>query len=166
MTGRATIAALVIVGLMGLAVHAAEKTGLLKPTNKPDTWRLEQHEQAKAAIAADGDAIVFDITNVDGEDWHAQAFQIELDLKEGKEYTVTFKAKASGDRAVKLNAGIDKEDWHFIGLDEQVDLTKDWKDYKYTFKAENVEAKKNRIGFQMGQEKGKVWVKDFSMTEK
>ena len=144
----------------------SDAKNLLKPTNKPDSWRFEQHEQGKGSIAADGDAIVFDVTAVDGTDWHVQAYQIDLDLKDGKEYVVTFKAKASADRSVHYNAMIDQEDWHPIGLDENVDLTKDWKDYKYEFKAENTAAKKNRIGLQLGNENGKVWVKDMTLTEK
>ena len=97
---------------------------------------------------------MFDVTAVDGTDWHVQAYQVDLDLKDGKDYVVTFKAKASGDRSVHCNAMVDQEDWHAIGLDENVDLTKDWKDHKYEFKAENTVAKKNRIGFQLGNEKG------------
>jgi hypothetical protein len=139
---------------------------LLKPTNKPDSWRFEQHEQGKGSSAAEGDAIVFEVTAVDGTDWHVQAYQIDLDLKDGKEYVLTFKAKASADRSVHCNAMIDQDDWHPIGLDENVDLTKDWKDHKYEFKAENTVANKNRVGFQLGNEKGKVWVKDMVLTEK
>jgi hypothetical protein len=144
----------------------ADAKNLLKPTNKPDSWRFEQNESGKGTMAADGDAIVFEVTAVDGTDWHVQVYQTDLDLKDGKEYVVTFKAKASAERPVHLNAMIHQEDWHPIGLEENVDLSKDWKDYKYEFKAENTVAKKNRIGLQLGNEKGKVWVKDMMLTEK
>jgi hypothetical protein len=144
----------------------ADAKNLLKPTNKLESWRFEQNESGKGTMAVDGDAIVFEVTAVDGTDWHVQVYQIDLDLKDGKEYVVTFKAKAAADRSVHLNAMIHQEDWHPIGLEENVDLSKDWKDYKYEFKAENTVAKKNRIGFQLGNEKGKVWVKDMSLVEK
>jgi hypothetical protein len=164
----ASLAVALTACLLASAADAPKADGksLLKPANKPDSWRFEQHEQGKGSIAADGDAIVFDVTAVDGTDWHVQAYQIDLDLKDGKEYVLTFKAKASADRSVHCNAMIDQEDWHPIGLDENVDLTKDWKDHKYEFKAENTAAKKNRVGFQLGNEKGKVWVKDMVLTEK
>jgi hypothetical protein len=154
--------------LLASAADAPKPSGknLLKPTNKPESWRLEQHESAKGTMAADGDAILFEVTAVDGTDWHVQAYQVDLDLKNGKEYVLTFKAKAAADRQVHFNAMIDQDDWHTIGLDEQVDLTKDWKDHKYEFKAENTVANKNRVGFQLGNEKGKVWVKDMVLTEK
>jgi len=133
---------------------------ILKPVNKAENWRFEQHEDGKGKISVDGDAILFDVTNVDGTDWHVQAFQTPLDLKDGKEYTLTFKAKADDTREVDVEAGIDQEDWHMIGLQEKAELTKEWKDYKYTFTANDVKANKNRLGFVLGSAKGKVWVKD------
>ena len=139
---------------------ASAVDNLLKPVNKAESWRFEQHEDGKGKISADGDAIVFEVTNVDGTEWHVQAFQTPLDLKNGKEYTITFKAKADDTREVGVQAGIDEEDWHNIGLDEKAELTKDWKDYKYTFTANDVKANKNRVGFVLGGAKGKVWVKD------
>lgn len=133
---------------------------ILKPANDAKNWRFEQHEDGKGKIAVDGDAILFEVTNVDGTEWHVQAFQTPLDLKDGKEYTLTFKAKADDMREVEVQAGIDEEDWHMIGLQERAELTKEWKEYKYTFTANDVKANKNRVGFVLGGAKGKVWVKD------
>ena len=151
---------------IALFATAEEAKNLLKPTNKPETWRFEQHEGGKGSLAADGDAIVFTITDTDGTDWHVQAEQTGLDLKDGKTYVVTFTAKASADRPATIAANIDQEDWHGIGLSEAVDLGKDWKDYKYEFKAEQTVVNKNRIGLVLGGEKGKVWVKDMVLAEK
>ena len=139
---------------------AAAADNILKPANDAKNWRFKQHEEGKGKIAVEGDAILFEVTNVDGTEWHVQAFQTPLDLKDGKEYTLTFKAKAEDMREVEVQAGIDEEDWHMIGLQEKVELTKDWKEYKYTFTANDVKANKNRLGFVLGGAKGKVWVKD------
>ena len=158
--------AFLIVLAVALCAFGDEPKNLLKPTNKPDSWRFEQHDAAKGSMAAEDEAILFTVTETDGTDWHVQAAQTNLDLKDGKEYIVTFKAKASADRPVQLNAMIDQEDWHGIGLSEGVDLGKDWKDYKYEFKAEQTVVNKNRIGFVLGTEKGKVWIKDFVLVEK
>jgi len=139
---------------------ASAAENLLKPANKVENWRFEQDEDGKGKISVDGDAILFEVTAVDGTEWHVQAFQTPLDLKEGKEYTITFKAKADDVREVGVQGGIDEEDWHLIGLDEKAELGKDWKDFKYTFTANDVKEKKNRVGFVLGGAKGKVWVKD------
>lgn len=133
---------------------------VLQKTDDVKSWRLEQHETAKGTIAAEDGAIAFDVTKEDGNDWHVQAFQTPVTLKKDVEYVVTFKAKAAAERAVKVQAGIDEEDWHNVGLDEEVTLGKQWKDYEYKFTADNVSATKNRVGFVLGMAKGKVWVKD------
>lgn len=163
------------VGLAAAGLHAAAATpaaaaekkpaaaaagNVLKPTAEVGSWRLEQHEQAKATIAAADGALALDVTVSDDTEWHVQAFQSPLDLKDNQAYTVTFSAKADADRSIKVQAGIDEEDWHTIGLDEEVALGKAWKAYEYTFTAADTRANKNRFGFVLGSAKGKVWVKD------
>lgn len=138
---------------------------LLKPTNKTENWRLEQHEEAKATLSVDGDAVLVDVTNVDYEAWHIQLFQTGLDLKNGKEYVVTYKAKVSESCEIHIVAGIDQDDWHLIGLDDAVSLGTDWQDFKSTFTVSDPVEKTNRIGFQLGQSKGKVWFKDVILKE-
>ena len=63
-------------------------------------------------------------------------------------------------------AMVDQEDWHTIGLTETAEVTTDWKDFKYEFKAEGVSKEKNRISLVLGGEKGKVWIKDIQLIAK
>jgi hypothetical protein len=155
-----------LIVLLALALPAFSAENLLKPTNKPDSWRFEQHETGKGTMTVDGDAIVFTVTEAGGEAWHVQVFQVNLDLKDGKSYEVTFKAKAEQPRTMNVWAGIDEDDWHNIGLDEPVEVTKEFKEFKYTFTANDTRAKKNRIGFILGSEKGKVSVQDVKLVAK
>jgi len=149
-----------------LCTQAADEKNLLKDPAKADSWRLEQHEAAKGTLTAEGDAIVFDATAVTTETWHLQASLSGLDLTDGKEYTISFQAKADKDRQIGVQAMIDQDDWHPIGLTEQVDITKEYKPYTFTFKAENIAKGKNRITVQVGQDKGKVWLKDVKLIAK
>src|SRR5687768_888173 len=71
---------------------AAGAGNVVKKTDDVKNWRLEQHEEGKGTIAAADGAIVFNVTNEDGTEWHVQAFQTPVDLKDGQEYVVTFKA--------------------------------------------------------------------------
>ena len=160
------IIATILLLSVGIA-FAADKPNLGKPSNKAENWRFEQHEAGKGTMKMDGDAAVFETTNADGEDWHVQAVMTGLDLKEGKEYVVSFKAKGEPARTIKLAGNIDMDDWHSIGLSEDVELTKDWKDFSFSFKADSVAAdKKNRVAFVLGGDKGTVMVKDLAITEK
>ena len=101
-----------------------------------------------------------------GTNWHIQAFQVNLDLKEGQDYTLKIKMRAAQRRNVTVVATIDKEDWHEIGLHEDVSLDKELKSFEFTFRASGVAEKKNRIGFVLGDETGDLIVKEISLTEK
>ena len=165
MTRIISAIALLSLGL-GVAL-AADKPNLAKPGNKAESWRLEQHEGGKGNMKIDGDSAVFETIAVDSEGWHVQATMTGLDLKEGKEYVVTFKAKSEPARTIHFSAMIDQDDWHPIGLSEDIEMTKDWKDVKFTFKAEGIAPeKKNRVSFILGGEKGVVMVKELTITEK
>lgn len=144
----------------------ADDKNLLKPTNKTENWRLEQHEGAKAEMKADDESIVFRSTTVGSAEWHIQAVQTGLDLKEGSTYVLKFKARSPDRVYISVNAMIDQDDWHQIGLHEEINLEKEYKDYSYEFQATGTVAKKNRISFVLGYGKGEVQVKDVSLTAK
>lgn len=140
---------------------------LLKPTNDIESWRFEEHEGGKGELKADEEMAVLRVAATTGTDWHLQAFRVGLDLQEGKEYVLTFQAKSPERRGMIINAQIDEEDWHEIGLHEEVYTTNvEFKEYKYTFKAEGVVKGNNRLGFVLGNEKGTLIVKDMKLVEK
>jgi hypothetical protein len=145
---------------------AADEKSLLKPTNKAESWRFEQHEGGKGSLKATDEAIEFTVSEIDGTDWHVQAIQTELDLTNGKQYVLKFQAKASESRPIGVSANIDEEDWHNIGLQESVFLGTEFKPYEFTFTADQVSPKKNRIGIVLGDSKGTVTIKDMTLTAK
>jgi Neuraminidase (sialidase) len=147
-------------------VVADDPQNLLKPVNKAESWRLEQHEGAQATLKISDDAVVINATKLTGTNWHIQVFQTDLDLKEGQEYTVKLKLTASQTRKVLLVATIDKEDWHEIGLHEEISVDKEVRPLEFTLKATEVAPKKNRIGFVLGDETGDLIVKEMTLTEK
>jgi Carbohydrate binding domain len=147
-------------------VVADDAQNLLKPINKAESWRLEKHEGADGSLKIADGTVVIDATKVTGTNWHIQAFQVDLDLKEGKEYTLKLKLTASQRRSVLLVATIDTEDWHEIGLHEDLTVDKEDKTSEFTFRATGTVAKKNRIGFVLGDETGNLIVKEMTLTEK
>lgn len=156
-----------LIAILGLTLvcAAADKANLLKDAGK--NLRLEQHEGGKATNKMDGETYVFEVTTTGSESWHVQATFSGLNLQEGKEYVLTFKAKGEPARAISVQAMIDVEDWHTIGLTEEVSVEKEFKPFSFTFKADGVaKENKNRISFLMGSEKGVVSIKDLSLTEK
>jgi hypothetical protein len=87
-------------------------------------------------------------------------------LKNGKEYTIKFKAKAPKASAILLVGAIDQDDWHEVGLREELGVSDDFKPYEFTFAANDVVDNDNRIGFILGAGKETVSVKDLKLTEK
>ena len=149
-----------------VAAFAEDAKNLLKPINKAESWRFEEHEGAKGSLKIDDDAAVFNATKLTGTNWHIQGFQTNLDLKEGKDYTLKLKLAASQSRRLLLVATIDTEDWHEIGLHEDLSVGKEARTFEFTFRATDVVAKKNRIGFVLGEETGDLIVKEMSLIEK
>lgn len=70
----------------------ATEKNLLKKTADVESWRFEQHENGKGEVSVKDDAIVFTVETPGSENRHVQAYQVDLDLKDGEDDTVTFKA--------------------------------------------------------------------------
>jgi hypothetical protein len=153
-------------GSSAAPVKDAKAKNLLKPTNDPESWQLELTEGGKGDMKADGDAIVFHVTDTDGTNWHVQAYQTGLDLKNGKDYIIKFKMKAPQASELLIMGLINQDDWHEIGLHEQLGPSDDFKQYEYTFTAADVVPNNNRIGFILGADKGTISIKDLALIEK
>ena len=151
---------------VSLVAYADEVKSLFKPINKAESWRLELHNGAEGTIKAGDDSITFDATKLGGDNWHVQVFQVDLDLKEGQQYTVKMKLSASKPRNISLVGTVDTDDYHEIGLREDIRVDKEVRSHDFTFRASGVASKKNRIGFMLGDEKGDVIVKEMTLTEK
>jgi hypothetical protein len=53
-----------------------------------------------------------------------------------------------------------------IGLNESLGPPSEFKDYEFTFVAHDVVPGKNRIGFDLGKNRGKVMVKEIVILKK
>ena len=147
------------------AEEKAESKNLLKPINKAESWRFEEHEGGKGELKVEEDTVLFKVNTTTGTDWHVQVYQTDLNLEDGKSYTLKFQAKSPDKRGTFVVAGIDQEDWHNIGLQEEIYSTPaEFKDYSYTFTATDVAKNKNRIGFVLGLEKGTLVVRNMTLT--
>ncbi|HEY4233688.1 MAG TPA: carbohydrate binding domain-containing protein [Lacipirellulaceae bacterium] len=144
----------------------ASSKSLLKPTNDPESWQLELTEGGKGEMKASGDAIVFTTTETDGTNWHVQAYQTGIDLKNGKDYVIKFKMKAPQASEVLVLGLINQDDWHEVGLHEELGSSDDFKPYEFTFTASDTAPNNNRIGFVLGADKGTISIKELTLTEK
>jgi hypothetical protein len=172
-----TVSTVVLALFLPLISHAADEAppkddkapaakNLLKPTNELESWVFELNDAATGEMTVDGDAIVFETTETTGTDWHVQAYQTGLELKDGEDYVVRFKMMSPQEGSLLLVGQIHEPDWHEIGLHEEIHPTKEFEDYEFEFTAFNTADKNNRLGFVLGIDKGEVFVKDMTLTRK
>ncbi len=139
---------------------------LLSPTAKAESWTFETAQGGEGTMQVIDDTVVFKTTKTTGENWHVQAYQGGIDLEEGAEYTVRFKMQSPDNCMVVLLGLINQSDWHEIGLNEEVRPDATLRDYEYTFTARDVVKDNNRIGFELGTDKGTVVIKDVTLIKK
>lgn len=150
-----------------IAADAAAPMNLFKPVAKEESWRFEQHEGGKGKLQVSDESVTLTSTEIDGTDWHIQAYQIGLDLKDNASYTISFEAKSPERRAVIVVAGVDQDDYHEIGLHEEIFATSvEFKKYEFTFSASGTAAGKNRVGFVLGTETGSITIKNLQLVKK
>ncbi len=142
-----------------------EPGNLLKATSEEASWRLETSQKGKGSMVAKDGAILFETTTIGDENWHVQAYQIGLDLKEGARYEVEFKLRSPDRSTVLLMGLINQADWHEIGLHEEINGTPDFVTHKFSFTATGVVPNNNRIGFVLGTDKGTVMIKDMTLMQ-
>ena len=91
---------------------------------------------ARASLTPEGDATRVDIAAVDGTDWHVQLYQSLDELREGATYRVRFRARADAPTNFWFGVQVDMPDYHPIGLNVDLQLSGDWRDYQYEFQAQ------------------------------
>lgn len=100
-----------------------------------------------------------------GPAWHVQTHIGGLTLKEGQPYTVEFKARGDRTTSFSVDARLDQPDWRFLGLSGSVSVTPEWKTYTLSFRPVGTVPGHGRVGFTMGDTRGKVEIKNFSIRE-
>lgn len=127
----------------------------------PKNWNLEQHSGSKAELSVgryqNQDAIELNPTQLNGTDWHLQFGQSGLALKEGRYYTVSFKAVAQKDRSINCNVSMSHEPWSNLGLSRKLELADQWKTFRFGFVAKAGDDNA-RITFVFGGDKAKVYL--------
>jgi len=122
-------------------------------TNAPKNWNLEQHSGCKASLSQtrykDKKALRIDISKADNTEWHLQFNQGGIAVKSGKYYTVTFDAAADKPRRISCGVSQAHSPWNNLGLSQQVELTGNWKTFRYGFVAK-ADDDNTRISFSFG----------------
>ncbi len=140
---------------------------LLMPVDSGSpAWFLEQHEQARARLAAlpdenGGKAVAIEIQNIDGTEWHLQYNHRQLKLQQERYYTVRFCAKAPTPREITVSVTQAHEPWENMGLYQQVHLTAEWQEFTLGFTATRSDGNA-RLNFAFGADVGDIGLGNIS----
>ncbi len=129
----------------------------------PNSWILEQHSGSQAQLARRKykgvDSIELKPTAVRGTDWHLQFNQGLIELREGKYYTVSFRAAAEKDRSLSCNVSEAHSPWGNMGLSRRLDVTTQWQQFRFGFTARG-DDDNARFTFVFGGDEAKVYLAD------
>jgi hypothetical protein len=154
----------------------AELLSNLQFTRGLEGWLLEHHDQAEATAVASDDlpaslrsgspapkSARIDVTRASSAGWHVQFNQSALQLESAHPYTVIFSAKADQPRRVQVQVGQAHEPWQSLGLDAEVALTREWRQFRFVF-LPTASDKRARLNISnLGQQQGTVWLAEPSL---
>lgn len=160
-------------GISAPASHSAKPSTAKSPQAKPAqpprdpaAWALDLGGSAQATLKQAADqSLVVTVSAADSIDYHIRLAQAPISLVEGRIYNVRFRAKADQPRVIKLYAQTDHGDFHVVGLDMPVQLSSQWSDYTFPFKATGTEP--NHVGcpqFLLGSQTGTISLAGISLT--
>lgn len=158
--------------LLGAAVNTAyhwemlTHPNLLAPPEDLYNWQVYTAGVARAALRRESGGLRLDVSTSDGTARHVQFFQRGIDLREGRSYTLRFRARADTLRDMWVEAHLDQPDYHNVGLGRIVPLVPEWQAFTDTFRATRVLASDTGVPcFVVGSKAGTVWLADISLSE-
>jgi hypothetical protein len=139
-------------------------------------WDLERHEKAEASAAGSDDvppalrkdsatarSVRVTVTQPGTMSWHVQFNQAGIKVQADHPYTLRFWARA--EKPLKLTAlvGQAHDPWNDLGLREEVDLTTEWKLFRFVF-LPRASDDKARVSFtDLAGQAATVWLAGVSL---
>lgn len=131
-------------------------------------WNLERHAGAAASnrieseVAGRPTAVRIQVERTGREGWHVQFNHPGLKVKAGGVYTLAFQARAEPARSMRVLLGQAHEPWRDLGFNVRVELTPEWREYRFTMAASSDDGNA-RISFSdLATETGAVWLSGVS----
>jgi hypothetical protein len=134
-------------------------------------WVLERHEKAEASAAGSDDvpaavrtasatarSVRIAITQPGAMGWHVQFNQPGIKVQAEHPHTLTFWARADKPLKMTAQAGQAHDPWKNLGLSAEVDVTAEWKPFRFVFlpAASDDNA---RVNFSdLARQAGTVWL--------
>ncbi|MCR4735595.1 MAG: carbohydrate binding domain-containing protein [Treponema sp.] len=133
---------------------------------KDKKTHLEQYKGASVSLTEKENQVKIKINKRGEERWHIQYSFPGLSSQKEKLYTLSFKARASSPVNISVGMMMNHDPWRQIGFSENLNLTKKWETFSFTF-TNLLDDDNARLLFgDMGDKKGvTIELSDFSLCE-
>jgi D-alanyl-lipoteichoic acid acyltransferase DltB (MBOAT superfamily) len=129
-----------------MALHKGAKAKLEKNTTDPSRWRV--------TISA----------LPEPRGYHVKVAEAPLPITKGRDYRVSFRAKADAPRPVAVGVERNVEPWGGLGFYKEFDVTPTWETFEWTFTAETTEPQA-RLFFDLGMHQTSAEVMSVVVTD-
>ena len=123
-------------------------------------WHLENGSGSSSTLKIEDGKLVFRVEKGGTVSWEPQFFFTTIKLEEGKPYTVKFRARSSQPQNAQLACVQIGSPWGHFGLDPKLELTPEWKEFRFTF-LPTASEDRARIGVTFVQEGTTLEFDDF-----
>ena len=147
--------------------RAIDTTGAVADDAATANWNLSKQENAQGAldvVAVENEpnfskALKISIAQKPTYDWQMEVVQSNLSLRAGQYYTASLRARADAPRTISVGVGINRAPWTRYGS-ANLQLTPDWKEFRFIFRAGGDTPDANRITFGVGGASDTVYLAD------
>jgi len=117
-------------------------------------WRAEAYNPGEATSSVVNGQVKVNMTNIGDADWNVQLFQQGVKLEEGKTYELSFDARSTVDRPLRLQIQRNgEEDNIWTGyFDQTVELNDSMQTFTFTFTMEELTDLSAKFGFALGKD--------------
>lgn len=138
---------------------------LLLPTDRAENWQVTLLDPAQGSVEAEDGAIKVSVAAASKEDWRVQLAQTGAFPEPGVSYTLSFRARATPPRKMRVSAQVQGSDFHDIGINRIATVGDEWNRYEYTFVTRDLGAKGHFLPvFFFGTQKGDTYLADVSVS--
>ncbi len=133
-------------------------------TATTDGWNLFKQGNAVSSLSRINNSLVVEISNGSTESWHVQLVKNNIQLKAGKKYRYSFKAKAQGSRSFSSYIGMNASPWTAYSGYNNVTVSDTFAVYTFVFDQISND-NTARLAFDFGKSDVDVTISDFLLEE-
>ena len=134
-------------------------------SNGMNDWTFNTAESGNAEGKVEDDAFHAQITNGGGNAWNVALYKNNLNIVNGKTYTVSFDARADGPRNILASVAMGVSPFYLYNFEPDFSITTEWKTYTFTFTMGFNSDPAARMGFDLGASAEDVYLDNISLVD-